>query len=100
MNAKELIAADMGQSPEVDGLFVLTNDGKVYSISLYNTASTDGIYKLIRNCSDFENTIQSYDVSATSISQGSYYPKNTAGGEGAILITNSNNKQYVIKTYN
>ena len=96
-NAKTLIAADMGQSPEFDGLFVLTTDGKIYSISLNNTA---GIYKLIRECSNFESAVQSYDVSAVSISQGSYYPKNTAGGEGAILVTDSNNKQYIIKTHN
>lgn len=92
INAKELIAADMGQSPEKDGLFVLTNDGKVFSVKLY------GDNGLITDCSQFENVIQTYDFdsSAVSISHGSYFVKNTSGGEGAILVTDSNNKQYVI----
>lgn len=97
-NAKELIATDMGQSSESAGLFVITTDEKLYSISLYNT---NGVFKLIRDCSQFEDTIQTYDISATNISQGSYYaPAFPASGEGAILVTDSNNKQYILKNHN
>ena len=92
-NAKQLIVADIGQSPEYTAAFIITTDGKLYSISLFSSS-----FRLITDCSQFENTVESYsfDSEIMSISFGSYKSSGSSGGEGAILITDNNSKQYVL----
>lgn len=93
-NAKQLLVASIGQSPRT-GLFVVTEDNKLYSIGLYGDNKTD---QVITDCKELENVVKEELSNVKTISSGSLAEKNTTGGEGAVLIETNDNNKYVLAT--
>jgi hypothetical protein len=93
-NASRLLITNLGGVLEYTSAFVLTSNGKVYSISLY-----DNKYNLITDCSGFEKTTTKYDVKEKigAISTGVYKAKDDSTIENVVLLTAVDSKQYVLK---
>ena len=84
----------MGGILEYSGVFVVTKDGKVYSISLY-----DDKYNLITECEEFEKTTVKYNTKSKikEISYGVYKLRDDSSDENVILLKTDDNKQYILK---
>lgn len=94
-NAKKLVVTPMGNLIEFTGLFVLTKDGKFYSISLYDDKGN-----LITSCDELENNIKSYDFnfSIKNFEAGFYSKNDGSNTEGIILITDTEDVKHVLAT--
>ena len=92
-NAKKLVVTPMGNLNEFTGVFVLTKDGKFYSISLYDDKAN-----LITSCDELENSVKTYDFSfvVKNFEAGFYGRKDGSGTEGIILITDTNDQKHVL----
>lgn len=92
--ANRLVVANMGGILEYSGVFVVTKDGKVYSISLY-----DDKYNLITECEEFEKTTVKYNTKSKikEISYGVYKLRDDSSDENVILLKTDDNKQYILK---
>lgn len=94
-NAKKLVVTPMGNLTEYTGVFILTKDGKFYSISLYDDKGN-----LITSCDELEKNIKTYDFSfaVKDLEAGFYGRKDGSGTEGIILITDTNDGKHVLAT--
>lgn len=92
-NAKKLVVTPMGNLSEFTGLFILTKNGKLYSVSLYDNKG-----KLITSCDKLDDSIKSYDFSFSikNFDAGFYSKNDGTATEGIILITDINNKKHVL----
>ena len=74
-------------------MFVITSDGNVYSVSLF-----DNKYNLIKDYKNFEKTITSYKFNSriTDMSFGVYKSKEEIDENNIVLLTDDNGKQYVL----
>ena len=93
-HATRLIITNMGGVLEYTAAFVLTSEGEVYSISLY-----DNKYNLITDCSGFEKTVIKYDIKERigAISTGVYKAKDESSEENIVLLKAVDSKQYILK---
>lgn len=94
-NADKLVVNTMGNLLEDTGVFITTEDGDLYSISLYDDKS-----KLITDCEAFKDRIDKYDLSfkVKNIESGFYSNKDGSGIEGIILITDTDKYKHVLTT--
>ena len=92
-NAERLTITTSSNVAEYSSVFVITSDGKVYSISLY-----DNKYNLIKDNKKFEKTISSYKINSKIIdmSFGAYTSKEHLDEINIILLTDDKGKQYVL----
>ncbi len=92
--AKKLIVTSLGGILEYSGVFILTNDGEVYSISLF-----DNKYNMITDCKNFEQTIEKYNFKSKvkEITYGIYKSKDESSEENVILLKTVDSKQYILK---
>lgn len=93
--ADKLLVNTMGNLLEDTGVFIITNDGKLYSISLFDDKD-----KLITDCTSFEDKIDKYDLSfkVKNIESGFYSNKDGSGMEGIILVTDTDDDNHVLTT--
>lgn len=91
--AERLLVATMRNIIEHSSVFVITSDGNVYSVSLF-----DNKYNLIKDYKNFEKTITSYKFNSriTDMSFGVYKSKEEIDENNIVLLTDDNGKQYVL----
>ena len=96
-NANRLVVTLVGSSNENTGAFILTTDGKVYSINLYDRGSN-----LITNIGELEDSINEYkfDSQIRDISSGVYTEKISGFNEMGIRAIDVNNKKYMLTAKN
>lgn len=94
-NAKQLLVTSMGQDPEYNSAFVITDDNKLYSIRLY---ANNNMGQIITDCTKLEDTTTQLLGDVKNITSGTLTMKNTTGGEGIALIETNDNKKYILTT--
>ena len=93
-NAKKLIIGMLQDTREYSTIFVLTNNGILYSISLY-----DNKLNMVYDVEKLEQNIKLYklDEPINDIALGNYEDKNNLSSNLSLLITNNNGKKYILK---
>ena len=91
--ANKLIATTIGDSIEYASVFILTTDGKIYSICLYDNNSN-----LITNIKNLEKTIKKYELQnqIRDFSSGIFTDKNSGNTTTGIYIVDIDDKQYIL----
>ena len=91
--ASKLIATTIGDSVEHTGVFILTADGKIYSICLYDNNSN-----LITNIKDLDKTVKKYELQnqIRDLSSGIFTDKNNGNTNSGIYMIDIDNKEYIL----
>lgn len=92
--AKGLIVTPIGNLSEFSGTFILTTDGKLYSINLYDDS------KLIVNIEDLDDSVKKQDLNfiVKNFEAGFYSEKGSTSGESILMIMDTNDGKHILTT--